>query len=454
MESIWNRTKEILANAMDPDSFQRWIAPLHCLKIESGCVELGCPNSFFKEWIENHHAGKLHEVLQEVLEQDVSVRLSLDPRPVSREKQPTGEQMSFGQLRPSPLWFSGLNGNYTFERFVVGPCNEFAYTASLEVARTPMTRYNPLLLLADVGLGKSHLSSAIGNHILQHKQQEVVFYTTAEEFINEMVQALRAKKLDTFKDKFRRRCEVLVIDGVQFLSGKAATQIELAHTLDALQNTDKRIILTSNLSPRNIPEMAESLRSRLSSGLVVDIKPPDPQTRLRILTHKAQREGVDLPEDVAEYLANKIHGNVRHLESAVIHLLAKASLLSRPVDLHLAREVVQDLFQESSLPIKPTIEEIQGCVCQHFKLDKEKMLSRSRKKSVYYPRQLAMYLCREYTDATLAVIGKAFKRNHASVIHSLAVIQGRCQTDSTIRNQIAFLTEQIRKSFPGDQSHN
>ena len=327
----------------------------------------------------------------------------------------------------------------------MGPTNEFAYTASLEVARSQKTRYNPLLLLADVGLGKSHLSCAIGNHVLQEGPNERVCYTTAEGFISDMVKGIKAKQLDTFKDKYRRQCDVLVIDGVDFLSGKAKTQVELAHTLDALSHAKKRIVLTSNVVPRDIPEMEEALRSRLTSGLVVDIKPPDFPTRCRILQQKARLEGISLPDGATEYLAKRITGNVRHLESALIHLMAKASLLGRPVELDLAKEVVRDLFHDISLPKKPGVQEIVECVCSHFKIERELMLSRSRKKVVYYPRQVAMYLCREHTDSTLTAIGKAFRRDHASVIHSLAVIQRKCVTDSTTRNQVAFLTNQILK---------
>jgi chromosomal replication initiator protein len=446
MEPIWEQIKEAVRGSMDADCFQRWIAPLRLFDNDEGTFVVECPNVFFKEWIERNYRSRLQDALQEAAGGDICLRLQVSGSARESAPRKAMRQMKFEQVSPSPLWSSGLNGNYTFERYVVGPCNEFAYTASLEVARSGKTRYSPLLLIADVGLGKSHLSSAIGNHVLQHDHEECVCYRTAEEFINEMVRAIKTKKLEAFKDRFRRQCDVMVIDGVQFLSGKAGTQVELSYTLDALLNAKKRIVLTSKLLPRDIPEMEESLKSRLGSGLVVDIKPPDPQTRRRILNQKAKQEGIELTEAVVDYLAQHIQGNVRDLESVIIHLLAKSSILGRPIDLKLASEVVHDLFQDVRLPKKPTIDEIIACVCRYFRIEREMLLSRSRRKAVYHPRQVAMYLCRQHTDATLTAIGKAFRRDHASVIHSLVVIQRKCQADANNRHQVAFLSDQILKA--------
>ncbi len=446
MELIWKRVQHAAKESMDQDCFQRWIAPLRLLERKDRSVVLVCPNAFFKDWVDQHYRGELKQAFRKATGQDVDLEFRIEVSAQGKTERREPRQTGFAQVSSSPLWDSGLNGNYTFERFVVGPSNEFAYSASLEVARSPKTRYNPLLLMADVGLGKSHLSCAVGNHIRLNSPRERVFYTTAEGFVNEMVQALRAKKLDIFKEKFRRQCDVLLLDGVQFLSGKAGTQAELAHTLDALQNSNKRIVLTSNVMPHTIPEMEPSLRSRIGCGLVVDIKPPDVTTRCRILHQKARQDGVELPEPVVEYLAHKVTENVRQLESVLIHLLAKASLLRRSIDLELAKEVIHDLFHELSLPRKPTVQEIVDCVCRYFRVERESLISRSRKKAVYYPRQVAMYLCRQHTDATLTAIGKAFRRDHASVIHSLAVIQRRCRVDSTTRNQVTFLSEQLLKS--------
>lgn len=444
MQAIWEQAKQAVRGSMDPDGFERWIAPLRLVGSEQEVLVVECPDPFFREWVEKHHRRSIEGALNRVMGKSVALKFSIrpgEPKQALRDRKPI--QMSFSEVSSSPLWQSGLNGDYTFDRFVVGPCNEFAYSAALEVARSQRTRYNPLLVLADVGLGKSHLSCAIGNHVVDHYSQQRVRYTTAEGFTSEMVRGLKSKELDRFKEKYRTQCDVLVIDGVEFLSGKTHTQTELAHTLDALVNSHKRIVLTSNVPPREIPEMEESLRSRITSGLVVDIKPPDPDTRCRILQQKSRQEGVELPDDVTEFLAKRLTGNVRQLESGLIHLLAKASIQRRPIDLDLAREVTCDLLKDSSIPTRPTLEQVLECVCRYFKMDRELLLSRSRKRSVYYPRQVAMYLCRQHTDATLTAIGKAFRRNHASVIHSLAVMQKRCLSDSTTRHQVAFLSQKI-----------
>lgn len=444
MQAIWKQAKETVKGSVDPDGFERWIAPLRLVGSEQEVLVVECPDSFSRQWVEKHHRRSIEEALNRVAGKSLALKFSVratEPKQALRDRKPI--QMSFSEVSSSPLWQSGLNGDYTFDRFVVGPCNEFAYSAALEVARSRRTRYNPLLVLADVGLGKSHLSCAIGNHVVNHCSQQRVRYTTAEGFTSEMVRGLKTKELDRFKEKYRNQCDVLVIDGVEFLSGKTHTQTELAHTLDALVNSRKRIVLTSNLPPREIPEMEESLRSRITGGLVVDIKPPDPDTRCRILQQKSRQEGVELPDDVTEFLAKRLTGNVRQLESGLIHLLAKASIQRRRIDLDLAREVTCDLLKDSSIPTRPTLEQVLECVCRYFKMDRELLLSRSRKRAVHFPRQVAMYLCRQHTDATLTAIGKAFRRNHSSVIHSLAVMQKRCLSDSTTRHQVAFLSQKI-----------
>ena len=446
MESVWEQAQKAIKQSMDAACYRRWIRPLHYVEYKGGTFVLGCPNAFFKEWVDRHHRDMIQNTLMDISKE--TLRLSLTIQPGSKRQNASKgpqklRQMNFSQISPSPLWESGLNCTYTFDRFVVGPCNEFAYSASLEVARAPETRFSPLVLLGGVGLGKSHLSNAIGNHIINHRHADRVCYITAEEFINEMVRSLKTKKIETFKDKYRRQCDVLVIDGVHFLSGKAQTQIELAYTLEVFQNTHKRVVLTSSIKPKDIPEMDEGLKSRLSSGLMVNLDPPDPVTRCRILKEKAKREGVEVSEEVTEYLAQKIAGNVRQLESALIHLIAKASLMGKPMDLELAEVTIKELFIESVPQEKPTIEYIQKGVCDYFKMDLDVMLSRCRKKSVYYPRQIAMYLSREHTDSTLAIIGKAFKRDHASVVHSLSVIQRKRKTDAQTKHQLDYLREQI-----------
>jgi chromosomal replication initiator protein len=330
---------------------------------------------------------------------------------------------------------------FTFDHFVVGPSNRFAYEAGWAVANDGRGAYSPLYLYGESGLGKSHLSGAIGNHIHGRKPTTQILYTTAEEFVNEMVSGIRKKEMAAFKEKYRRRCDILFIDGVHFLSGKEKTQAELSHTLDHLSNFGKQIVLTALDPPYELPHMSDGLRSRLAGGLVVDIQPPDRETRHRILHHKAALEGVTLPEDVLALLASRISGSVRRLEGILINLVAKSSLLGRSIDLHLAQETIQSFQVEETQRV--TIDAIQRLVADQYHIQIDQLISRSRRRSICYPRQMAMYLCRRFTSESLDTIGRAFHRDHASVIHSIAVIEKQIREKARVRREVGFLAQKL-----------
>ncbi len=333
------------------------------------------------------------------------------------------------------------NKRFTFDHFVVGPCNQFAYQAAWAVAHQRQLAYNPLYFFGESGLGKSHLTGAIGNHIFEVEPATRMRYVTAEEFVNEMVSAIRKNEMWRFKDKYRRRCDILFIDGVHFLSGKERTQSELSHTLDHLYHAGKQIILTATVPPHRLSHMTDGLKSRLGGGLVVDIQPPDFETRRGILRHMAEFEGIALPDDVLNLLASQVGGNVRRLEGLLINLIAKSSLLSRPIELKLAQEVI-GLFRVTE-GHNVTISSIQKVVARQYRIEVEQLSSRSRRKSICHPRQLAMYLCRKLTDESLDTIGKAFCRDHASVIHSIGVIERRMREKANLRREIDFLLEKL-----------
>jgi chromosomal replication initiator protein len=382
MESIWSRAKEVIREQIDPGCFNRWIEPLRFVQEDNGTVVLGCPDGFFKEWVDKYYK----ETIEEILGSHTKVVLKVfDSPPQEDHPQSKARQMRLDEISPSHLWNYGLNSHFTFDEFVVGPCNEFAYSASMEVARSDSAHITPLVLLADVGLGKSHLSCAIGNHILHHHPHMKVCYTTAEGFFNEMVRSIKAKNLEGFKEKYRTQFDVVVLDGIQYLSGKTSTQIELSHTLDILQNERKKIVLTSKLLPQEIPDMDNALKSRILSGIIADIRPPDYETRFKILRRKARQQGAELPETILEFLAENITGNVRHLEGALMHLLAKASLLKRPIDVNLAAEVVNERVHETAKEKKPSILHIQKCVCRYFKIDLDTLTSKSRRSQSISP---------------------------------------------------------------------
>jgi chromosomal replication initiator protein len=355
-------------------------------------------------------------------------------------KRLSSTQMNLpGMALPNPPPVA--NPRFTFDQFVVGPCNRFAYKAARAVANENRNAYNPLYVYGGSGLGKSHLSGAIGIHIYATQPATRILYTTAEEFVNELVYTIRKNQMREFKEKYRKRCDILFIDGVHFFSGKETTQTELSHTFDHLYNSGKRIILTGTVPPHELSHMTDGLKSRLGGGLVVDIQPPDLETRRRILRHRAEFDGVAVSEDVVDFLASRISGNVRRLEGLLINLIAKSSLLFRPIDLELAQEVIGSLQVTENQRV--TISKIQKLVTRQYHLELEQLISRSRRKSVCYPRQLAMYLCRKFTDESLDAIGRAYCRDHASVIHSIGVIERQMRDKARVRREVEFLVEKL-----------
>jgi chromosomal replication initiator protein len=366
---------------------------------------------------------------------------TVEERDGGESKRPSSGQMTLPGVESASL-SPMANARFTFDQFVVGPCNEFAYQAAWAVAEGKRHAYNPLYLYGGSGLGKSHLSGAIGNQIHVNEPSTRIVYTTAEEFVNEMVSAIRKSEMGEFKRKYRRCCDILFVDGVHFFSGKEKTQSELSHTFDHLYNLEKRIILTGAVPPYGLSHVNDGLKSRLAGGLVVDIQPPDFETRKRIFHQKAAYDGVAIPEKVVDLLASRIFGSVRRLEGLLINMIAKSSLMSRPIDLELAQEVIGSLqAMENS---KLTIPTIQKFMAQQYHLEIEQLVSPSRRKSICYPRQLAMYLCRRFTDESLDTIGRAFCRDHASVIHSIGVINRQLREKGTVRREVDFLIEKLR----------
>jgi chromosomal replication initiator protein len=357
-----------------------------------------------------------------------------------RGRRPSGQMIlpGFGS--------SSLNGmtnpRFTFDQFVVGPGNRFAYAAAWAVANDKRNGYNPLFLYAQSGMGKSHLSCAIGNHILATRPSTRILYVTAEEFFNEMVSAIQKKEMAEFKEKYRRRCDILFVDGVHFFSGKKATQAEISHTFDHLYNAGKKIILTGSSSPHEISHMTDGLKSRLAGGLVVDIQPPDLETRRRILHQKAEFDGAGIPEDVVDLLAHRVSGSIRRLEGLVVNLIAKSSLLYRPIDLELAQDVLASFQVREKQRI--TIETIQKLAAKQYHIHVEQLTSRSRRKSICYPRQVSMYLCRKFTTESLDAIGKAYHRDHASVIHAIGVIERQIREKVRVRREVEFLVDKLK----------
>jgi chromosomal replication initiator protein len=446
MPSAWNQVKTQIHKQIPHHSFMVWIEPLEWMGLQDNEVLLGCPSAFAKKWVNNHYAELIQSELQKVCEGPRHIVLKILNGDNGNGDNGNGEKPPVENQLPLPYvtrWKNGphpLGRDLTFDHFVVGASNDFAYKAALDLASDGDRYRNTLFLLSPTGLGKSHLSQAAGNHILTQNSRVRVCYVTAEDFTNAMVYALRHGTIEQFKEKYRRQCDVLLLEDVQFLSGKEKTQHELGYTLDALLGAEKKLIFTSTHLPDQIPKMDGKLVSRLSSGIISTIEKPDFETRVRIAKKKGELRSIDIPGDVAEYLAGELTDNIRQLESGVIGIGAKASLLRLPINIKLAEEVVRNIASQSK---KITVRSIQKLVCKHYKLTTEELLSRSRKRSIVQPRQIAMYLARRYTDKSLQTIGRSFNRYHATTLHAVGAVERHIKEKGAVQKQVEFLSGKL-----------
>jgi len=337
---------------------------------------------------------------------------------------------------------SGLSPRYSFDAFIVGGSNQFAHAACRAVAEAPSRSYNPLFIYGGVGLGKTHLMHAIGHYVLNHHPGLKLTYVSSERFMNEVINALRYDRILDFRERYRS-VDVLLIDDIQFIAGKERTQMEFFHTFNALYDAQKQIVLSSDCPPHQIVELEERLRSRFEWGLTADIQAPDLETKMAILNRKAESEGVPLPNDVALFIANRIKSNIRELEGSLIRLLAYASLTGREISMPLAQEVLKDILRQDERAL--TIDGIQRFVADYYQMKVMELKSRNNSKSVALPRQVAMYLCKTLTNASLPEIGKSFGgKHHSTVIHSIRKVEEMRQSDEVFNNQIHTLLQSLQ----------
>jgi chromosomal replication initiator protein len=441
MEAVWKKVKSAIKQRIPDHSFKMWIEPLNVSQTNKSNWVVYCPNFFSKKRVQGLYGEIIKNAIQHSARQDCELKFEISAKAGKTNNTIVGNsqrQLPTENARPNSGHF--LRRDFTFDRFVVGGSNDFAYSASLALASRKESRQNALFLLAKTGLGKSHLSQAIGNHVLSIYPQERVYYITAENFSNEMVQAYRHDGIDKFKSKYRNQCDVLLLEDVHYLSGKERTQIELALALDALFESGKRIIFSSCYLPSDIPKLNDELRSRLSYGLISSIDPPNFRTRVRILKKKMGLNGYQMPEDVIQYLAGELIEDVRQLESGMNGVAAKSSLLGIPIDLDLAESVVKNIVRQRK---RITIDVIKKLVCKYYNVSVEDVMSRSRKQNLVRPRQIAIYLSRHYTDAPLQSIGKSFNRYHATALHSIKCIERGIKENSAIRKQIGFFRKKL-----------
>ena len=423
-----------ISKRVNQQSFNMWFKPISSATKDAANIYLGVPNDVFRDWITNNYFDVIEESLHELDLDAYQLRFMIDDSPPaearsveppsnisSRPTVMTGKDtgLAVGAVRAietEPVELP-LNPKYTFDTFVVGSCNQFAHAASLAVVDMPSKTYNPLYVYGGVGLGKTHLMHAIGQAIKQRNQNLRLTYLSSERFMNELINAIRYDKTIKFRDKYRN-IDVLLMDDIQFLAGKERTQEEFFHTFNALYDAQKQIVISSDCPPREIPTLEERLHSRFEWGLIADIQPPDLETKVAILKRKADLDRINLPDNVALFIASKIKSNIRELEGSLVRLTAYASLKGLPMDLDLAHEVLRTILAEESSGV--SVELIQKTVAVHYRLKVTDLKSKNNSRKIAVPRQIAMYLCKTLTKASFPEIGREFGgKHHTTVLHSV-----------------------------------
>lgn len=441
IEEAWSKAVESIGVKVGSQTYDLWFRPLKLLQLQNQQITLEVPNKFFKEWIEDHYPGLISEVLGEHLKKDISVRYKIFEKkhdPVIKKIETTRENRRV-KLASRGIF---LSPKFTFDTFVVGGSNQFANAAARAVADAPGKAYNPLFIYGGVGLGKTHLMNAIGNRIIDGWDNVKLLYAPAEQFTNEFVYSMRNDRMDEFKKKYRG-LDVIIIDDIQFIAGKSGTQEELFHTFNALYDSHKQIIFSSDRPPKDISPITERLRSRFGMGLIADIQIPDVETKMAILGKKSEMEGIQLPEDVSFFLASKVKSNIRDLEACMIRLGAHSSLTGQLITTDMAKNVLKDLVHDEEKAL--TIEYVQKTVCEYFGLKLQDIKARKRTRDIAFPRQVAMYLCKHLTDSSLSEIGKNFGgKDHSTVIHACKLIAERRNNDEDFESKIDYLTKKIK----------
>ncbi len=445
--TIWDEVLGRVETKVNRYSYYTWFKQTSLARDEGRVLTIRVSDPMVVEWLTRHYAGILDEALTEVGRAGAQLRFQPEtpegPDPidleVAHDAVPDDEPAAGGD---DPVDLVGLSPRYSFDTFIVGASNQFAHAACRAVAEAPSRSYNPLFLYGGVGLGKTHLMHAIGHYVLTQSPDLKLTYISAERFMNEVVNAIRYDRILEFRERYRG-VDVLLVDDIQFIVGKERTQTEFFHTFNALHDAQKQIVLSSDCPPHQISELEERLRSRFEWGLIADIQAPDLETKIAILTRKAEAEGVSLPGDVALYIAGRIKSNIRELEGSLIRLLAYASLTGRDISMSLAQEVLRDVLRQEARTV--TIDMIQKFVAEYYQLKLVDLKSKNNSKSIALPRQVAMYLCKALTPSSLPEIGKSFGgKHHSTVIHSLKKVEDLRRRDESFNSLISTLTESFR----------
>jgi len=448
-EKIWNLAQEQLRSKLSKDTFSMWFAPLRACALDGNHVMLEAPNEFSEVWLKDNYTSLLQDAFAIAAGRQLQVKFKIAPGGASvtnaamavapakvKSAELMHERVSGGEIH--------FNPKNTFDTFVVGNNNNFAYAAALAVAQAPGKSYNPLFLYGGVGLGKTHLLHAIGQHASNARKSARVAYVSSEKFTNEYIDGIQNNQLAKFRKKYRQT-DVLLIDDIQFLAGKERIQEEFFHTFNALHEAHKQIVLTCDRPASEIQGLEHRLVSRFEWGLVTDLQPPDVEMRLAILQKKAQLMGVTLPEDILNFLANRIRTNVRRLEGALIRVASYASLTGKKLNIEVVEGLLREILHEEGR-FSISIEVIQKKVAEHFDIRLADMTSKRRPENIAFPRQIAMYLSRQMTESSLNTIGEAYGgRDHGTVLHACRLVKDRMEVDANVRQVVHYLEKQLMR---------
>jgi chromosomal replication initiator protein len=444
--NLWDEILARIETKVNRHSFYTWFRPTTFIGADRVSVTVRVPNALFKDWLTKHYSGVITEATSELKCPNLVINFVADAQADAAAAIPlSAEEAAALQSEPqppAPPGSAGLNPRYTFDTFIVGGSNQFAHAACRAVAEAPSRSYNPLFIYGGVGLGKTHLMHAVGQYVLQHDRNLKLTYISSERFMNEMINAVRYDRVLDFRERYRS-VDVLLVDDIQFLAGKEGTQTEFFHTFNALYDSQKQIVLSSDCPPHEIPALEERLRSRFEWGLIADIQSPDLETKVAILKKKAETEAVPLPDNVAMYIAGKIKSNIRELEGSLIRLIAYASLTGQEISLTLTQDVLRNVLDHEEKAV--TIEVIQKHVADYYNLKLVDLKSRNNSKSIAMPRQIAMYLCKSLTHASLPEIGRSFGgKHHSTVIHSIRKVEDLRKKDSDFNSLIGNFLDGFR----------
>ena len=464
--NVWGKILHSLKGRLNQQTLDTWFSPIKFESLDNSehVLRLRAPNQVVKDWVVSNYGNVLTESLNELrlseysvgwvvgkvpdwVGQPLTLDLSISDDDLDQKTSASTDTVSAVTVsEPVPLQQSepSLSSKYTYESFVVGSCNQFAHAASLAVAEAPGRTYNPLYLYGGVGLGKTHLMHACGHAIKSRNQHLKLCYISSERFMNDLINAIRYDKTQSFREKYRS-VDVLLIDDVQFMAGKERTQEEFFHTFNALYDQQKQIVISSDCPPREIPTLEERLHSRFEWGLIADIEPPDLETKIAILKRKGDLIGVSIPDDVAMFIAGRVKSNIRELEGSLVRLIAISSLRGEPISKTLAQDAIRNIAKEEESGVV-TIQQIQKLVASTYKLTNEELISKNNARQISHPRQVAMYLCKHLTKHSYPEIGRAFGgKHHTTVMHSVEKIETLVATDETLQRLISELSESLQK---------